>query len=154
MELKYKKVYPDAIAPVRTYPTDSGMDCFAYLPDHPNHFLELQPGERAIVPTGLSFRLPISEDPRYTYEMQVRSKSGIASKLGVVVLNAPGTIDNSYIGEVKVIAVNHDCVPTYIRHGQKIAQLVVQRVELPELVEVDDIGDSDRSSNGFGSTGV
>lgn len=152
MLLKFKRISPGAIAPTRAYPTDSGLDVYAYLFEEES--IKLRPGERAVVPTGLAFILPKSEDPNFTYELQVRPRSGIAAKLGVTVLNAPGTIDNSYIGQVKVILINHDSVPVIIKHGEKIAQLVCQRVELPELVEVDDLGESDRASNGFGSTGV
>lgn len=110
--------------------------------------LGLKPGESALVSTGLSIELPSG------YEAQVRSRSGLALKNGVVVLNSPGTIDADYRGEIGVILVNHGMKPFNIRHGDRIAQLVIARVEQLPLVEVTELTDTERGAGGFGSTGV
>ena len=106
---------------------------------------------RALVPTGLHFDIPDG------YEIQVRSKSGLALKQGLMVLNSPGTVDQGYTGEIKVILFNTTKNDIKINKGQKIAQAVVSPVvsgKWIELVKVDNIDDKDRSDNGFGSTGV
>ena len=109
--------------------------------------LSLAPGARAGVPTGIAIALPDG------YEAQVRPRSGLALHYGVTVLNAPGTIDADYRGEIKVILVNHGTEPFTVSRGDRIAQLVVVDVEAPEIVETDDLGDSSRGAGGFGSSG-
>ncbi|TCT12002.1 deoxyuridine 5'-triphosphate nucleotidohydrolase [Tepidamorphus gemmatus] len=109
--------------------------------------LMLGPGERTLVPTGLIVEIPEG------FEGQVRPRSGLAARHGVTVLNAPGTIDSDYRGEVKVILVNHGDAPISIGRGDRIAQLVVAPVSRVRLIEVDALGSSIRGAGGFGSTG-
>ena len=142
MTLRFKKVHPDAVLPSYAHPSDAGMDVRSV------DELTLAPGERALVHTGLVMLLP----PRY--EAQVRPRSGLALKNGVTVLNAPGTIDSGYRGEVGVILINHGDADFAIAKGDKIAQLVIAPVTQPEVVEVSEVDETDRGSGGFGSTGV
>ena len=108
----------------------------------------LPPLGRARVPTGLALAIPAG------YEGQVRPRSGLAAKLGVTVLNAPGTIDSDYRGELQVLLVNLSDVPAVIARGDRIAQLVIARVERAELVEVFELDATARGTGGFGSTGA
>ena len=110
--------------------------------------IELKPLGRAIVPTGLYLEIPAG------YEVQVRPRSGLAAKKGVTVLNAPGTIDADYRGEVCVILVNLGAEPFVIERGERIAQLVLARHEVIEWEEADELAESERGAGGFGSTGV
>lgn len=121
----------------------AGMDLRAHLPEP----LELAPGERALVPTGLRLEIPPG------YEGQVRPRSGLALKQGLTVLNAPGTIDADYRGDVGVILVNLALEPQRIEPGDRIAQLVFAPVTRAQLVEVDELAASERGAGGFGSTG-
>lgn len=108
----------------------------------------LEPLGRALVPTGLFLEIPAG------YEVQVRPRSGLAAKKGVTVLNAPGTIDADYRGEVCVILVNLSSQPFTVESGERIAQLVLARHEVIEWEEVDELSSSDRGAGGFGSTGT
>ena len=121
----------------------AGMDVRANL-DEP---IILKPLARALVPTGLFVELPAG------YEMQVRPRSGLAAKFGLTVLNAPGTIDADYRGEVKVILANLSGEEFTINDGERIAQLVVARHEQVEWESVEELSDSERGAGGFGSTG-
>ena len=124
----------------------AGMDLVAANPaDAP---ILLAPARRALVPTGLVIQL----EPGY--EAQVRPRSGLALKHGVTVLNAPGTIDADYRGEVQVLLVNLGQEPFAITRGMRIAQMVVAPVTMVELVEVEDVDETARSASGFGSTGL
>jgi len=107
----------------------------------------LAPGERRLVPTGLAIELP------HGHEGQVRPRSGLALRLGVGMVNAPGTIDSDYRGEVGVILVNHGQEPVSFARGERIAQLVIAPVVRAELVLVEELAGSDRGAGGFGSTG-
>jgi dUTP pyrophosphatase len=107
----------------------------------------LQPGERKLVPTGLSLALPPG------YEGQVRPRSGLALKQGLTCLNSPGTIDSDYRGEVGVILINHGQQAVQVRRGDRIAQLVVARVERAEVVLVEELASTARGDGGFGHTG-
>lgn len=122
----------------------AGMDLRANIPDS----LTLQPLERAVVKTGLFIELPIG------LEAQVRPRSGLAAKKGITVLNAPGTIDADYRGEIGVILVNLSNEPFTVENGERIAQLIIARHERAEWVEVAELSTSERGSGGFGSTGV
>jgi dUTP pyrophosphatase len=108
----------------------------------------LQPGERLLVPTGLALEIPAG------WEGQVRPRSGLALRHGIGMVNAPGTIDSDYRGEVAVLLVNHGAEPFVLRRGDRIAQLVLARVERIEWLEVAALGESERGSGGFGSTGT
>ena len=110
--------------------------------------IELKPLERAMVPTGLYLEIPAG------YEVQVRPRSGLAAKRGITVLNAPGTIDADYRGEVCVILVNLGTEPFVIERGERIAQLVLARHEVIEWEESEELAASERGAGGFGSTGV
>jgi dUTP pyrophosphatase len=123
----------------------AGLDLVAAVPE--NAPLALAPGQYALVPTGLSIALPAG------FEAQVRPRSGLAAKHGVTVLNAPGTVDADYRGEIGVLLVNHGGEPFTIRRGERIAQMVIASVVRAELVVVAALSQTDRGSGGFGSTG-
>ena len=108
----------------------------------------LEPGERAVIPTGLAIALPDG------YEAQIRPRSGLAASNGLTVLNSPGTIDADYRGEIGVILANLGDAPLTIERGMRIAQMVVAPVARVQWTEVDHLPDSDRGVGGFGSTGV
>ena len=123
----------------------AGLDLLAAVPaDAP---MILAPGKHALVPTGLTLALPPG------YEAQVRPRSGLAAKHGVTVLNAPGTVDADYRGEIGVLLINHGDAPFPIRRGERIAQMVIASVVRAELVPAASLSATDRSGGGFGSTG-
>jgi len=124
----------------------AGMDLVAAVPK--SGPLRLAPGQRALVPTGLVLQLPQG------FEAQVRPRSGLALRHGITVLNSPGTIDCDYRGEVMVLLANLGQEPFAIARGERVAQLVVQRVERARLVEVAAIAPTERGAGGFGSTGT
>lgn len=121
----------------------AGMDLRAALEDP----LTLQPGERALIPTGFAMALPPG------YEAQIRPRSGLALRNGITMLNSPGTIDADYRGEVKVIAVNHGEEPWTVSHGDRMAQMVISAVPNLAVREVDSLDETERGAGGFGSTG-
>ena len=123
----------------------AGLDLLAAVPDDAP--LVLAPGRHALVPTGLSVALPSG------FEAQVRPRSGLAAKHGVTVLNAPGTVDADYRGEIGVLLINHGDAPFTIRRGERIAQMVIAQVARAELHAVAVLPETDRGSGGFGSTG-
>lgn len=129
-----------------TYATDksAGMDLSAALEEA----LELGPGDRALVPTGLSIALPEG------YEAQIRPRSGLAIKHGITVLNTPGTIDADYRGEISVILINHGKHAFTIERGMRIAQMVVEKYETVNWDVVKELDETDRGEGGFGSTGT
>jgi dUTP pyrophosphatase len=122
----------------------AGLDLLAAI----DADIELQPGQRTAVPCGISLALPEG------YEAQIRPRSGLALTHGVTVLNAPGTIDSDYRGEVKAILINHGQVPFRVAHGMKIAQLVIAHHERAALDEVSELSPTIRGAGGFGSTGL
>ncbi len=140
MILAIKKLYPDAKVPVRAHHDDAGLDLYA------NEACALQPGERRTVKTGIALAIPTG------YVGLIWDKSGVSSKGGVKVMG--GVIDASYRGEVGVIVVNLSQEPYVIEKGAKISQLLVQKVELPEVCEVTELDDTIRGEGGFGSTGT
>jgi dUTP pyrophosphatase len=129
------------------YQTDhaAGLDLLAAVPEDAP--VILLPGHRALVPTGISLGLPPG------YEAQVRPRSGLASKHGVTVLNAPGTIDADYRGEIGVLLINHGDAPFAVRRGERIAQMVIAPVIRAELVAAVSLSTTERGGGGFGSTG-
>jgi len=139
------QVLRDTDNPLPAYETvdSAGMDLRAHLEER----VVLAPGERALIPTGLRLEIPSG------YEGQVRPRSGLALKRGLTVLNAPGTIDADYRGDVGIILVNLSQEEQRIEPGDRIAQLLFAPVTRGELVEVEFLGDSERGSGGFGSTG-
>lgn len=122
----------------------AGMDLRAALEEP----LVLEPGKRALVPTGLQMALPEG------YEAQIRPRSGLAYRNGITMLNTPGTIDADYRGEVKVLAINHGDEAFTIRYGDRIAQMVIAPIQQMFVEEVEALPDTERGSGGFGSTGV
>jgi dUTP pyrophosphatase len=145
LPLKYEVIHPDAVLPKYNYGSDSGFDL------HSVADLEIPPFGRVLVPTGLCF------DIKDGFELQIRSKSGLAIKQGIMVLNSPGTVDNGYTGEVQVIVFNTNKHSVQIPLGMKIAQAVLSPVvngDWVGLEKVDKINKKDRGSNGFGSTGI
>jgi len=125
-------------------PGSAGLDLLAAVADD----IELAPGARAAVPTGLAIELPLG------VEAQVRPRSGLALNHGITCLNTPGTIDSDYRGEVKVILINLGQETFKISRGMKIAQMVIARHERAVLFESDILGESERGAGGFGSTGM
>ena len=123
----------------------AGLDLLAAVPEGAP--MVLAPGKYALIPTGLTIALPPG------YEAQVRPRSGLAAKHGVTVLNAPGTVDADYRGEISVILINHGGAPFPIRRGERIAQMVIASVTRAELVAAASLSATDRGSGGFGSTG-
>ena len=123
----------------------SGLDLLAAIPEDAP--VVLAPGKYALVPTGLSIALPPG------YEAQVRPRSGLAARHGITVLNAPGTVDADYRGEIAVPLINHSDVPFTIRRGERIAQMVIAAVVQAELIPVTTLSATARGDGGFGSTG-
>ena len=127
--------------PARAREHDAGLDLYAA------EAVTIEPGARALISTGIALAIPEG------YAGFVLPRSGLALRHGITQLNAPGLIDPGYRGEVKVLLVNHGRAAATIARGDRIAQLVIQRVEPTELVEVDELPPSDRGAEGFGSTG-
>ena len=123
----------------------AGLDLFAAVPEDAP--ITLAPGKYALIPTGLTIALPAG------YEAQIRPRSGLAAKHGVTVLNAPGTVDADYRGEISVSLINHGDMPFQIRRGERIAQMVIASVVRAELIPVAALSATERGSGGFGSTG-
>ncbi|MHB2167492.1 dUTP diphosphatase [Alsobacter sp. R-9] len=123
----------------------AGLDLLAAIGE--SEKITLEPGKWGLVPTGLSLQLPEG------HEAQVRPRSGLALKHGITVLNAPGTVDADYRGEVGVVLINHGSTPFEIVRGMRIAQLVVAPVTRARLVEVENLDETRRAAGGFGSTG-
>lgn len=145
LKLDFVKTSPDAITPKYNYAGDSGFDLYS------TESIVIEGESRALVNTGLAFSIPNG------YEIQVRSKSGIALNRGVFVLNSPGTVDSSYTGEVKVILFNTKKTPYHVNKGEKIAQAVLCPVingGMVEIKETSNLTDTDRGDKGFGSTGI
>lgn len=139
------KIVNQSVNELPAYATlgSSGMDIRASIVEP----MVLQPAERVLVPTGLFVEIPLG------YEIQIRPRSGLAIKQGITCLNTPGTIDADYRGEIKVILINLSNEPQAIHPADRIAQMVVQKVEQVQWVAVSELSGSDRGSGGFGSTG-
>ena len=140
------KVVNTSNNPLPAYETvnSAGMDLRAYLPEGP---VTLEPMQRALVPTGLYMEIPEG------YEGQVRSRSGLAIKSGITVLNSPGTIDADYRGQVCVILINLSDKAFVINSGDRIAQLVIAKCEQMEPIKVETLSETERGAGGFGHTG-
>ena len=139
------KIINQSNNPLPEYATlgSSGMDIRANL-EKP---MVLEPSARALVPTGLFVEIPLG------YEIQIRPRSGLAIKQGITCLNTPGTIDADYRGEIKVILINLSSEPQTLMPGDRIAQMVLQKVEQIQWVSATELASSDRGAGGFGSTG-
>jgi dUTP pyrophosphatase len=141
--LGIRRLREDAVVPDRAYEGDAGLD-LAACERH-----ELGPGERAVVGTGLAVEIPAG------YAGFVQPRSGLAAKHGITILNSPGLVDSGYRGEVRIILLNTDRAETFVvEPGMRIAQLVVQAVEVVELDEVGELAESERGARGFGSSRI
>jgi len=141
IELPIQRLREEAVVPAHAYAGDAGLDLAAC------ERAELGPGERLVVGTGLAVAIPAG------YAGFVQPRSGLAARHGIAVVNAPGLIDSGYRGEVRVVLLNTDRVETFvIEPGMRIAQLVVLPVPALELVEVDELPESERGVRGFGSS--
>jgi dUTP pyrophosphatase len=137
-----KRLDPGVPLPVYAKGGDAGADIVSAVD------ITLAPGERALVPTGISIALPDG------YVALVHPRSGLAIKHGVTMVNAPGTVDAGYRGELKLILINHDSSESVsFKRGDRVAQLVIQQVERAEFIEVQELPGSGRGTDGFGSTG-
>ena len=143
MQLQIKRLSLTAIIPQYAHPTDSGLDLH-----YSGNQVILPADSKRILETGISIQLPPGT------EAQIRSRSGLAAKQGLVVLNSPGTIDEGYTGEIKVILYNTGSEHVTINPGDKIAQMVICPVLRPWILEVDELEVTARGDKGFGSTGV
>lgn len=140
----------DAGIALPAYETEgsAGMDLRANFPSEiRDDGIVLAVGARTLVPTGLKFEIPLG------YEVQIRPRSGLALKHGVTLVNAPGTIDSDYRGEVGMILINHGNEPFRITHGERVAQMVFAKVTRCEITEVTSLTTTERGAGGFGSTG-
>jgi dUTP pyrophosphatase len=143
--LKFTKIHEDAVSPKYNYESDSGFDL------HSTEDVTVEGMGRALAPTGLRFDIPMG------HEIQVRPKSGLAINYGVTVLNTPSTIDGGYVGEVKVILFNTSREEFHIKKGTKVAQAVLCPViqgKYVNIENIDELPETDRGDNGFGSTGI
>lgn len=141
--VEIKKIDPRAEVPEYMTSGSAGCDIKACLQDP----IEILPGRRSAVATGLAFGIPEG------FEIQIRPRSGLAIKKGLTVVNAPGTIDCDYRGEVKVLLINHSSETVTIQHGERIAQCVLNRVNQINWKVVEELNETTRGSGGFGSTG-
>ena len=142
LEIHVRRLDPSVPLPTYALPGDAGADLVT------TEAAVIAPGERVVLPTGIAMAIP------FGYAAFVHPRSGLAARMGVGLVNAPGTIDAGYRGEIKVIVVNHDPrEPVRFSAGDRIAQLVVQRVEYVRFVETDELPDSVRGTGGHGSTG-
>lgn len=140
--ISVQQLDPELPLPAYAHPGDAGADLVAGVD------VTLAPGERALIPTGIAIALPEG------YVALVHPRSGLAARHGLSIVNTPGTVDAGYRGEIKVLLINHDPVePIALRRGDRMAQLVVQRVERARFVAVDALPESVRGDGGYGSTG-
>ena len=156
--VEIKAFREDAVIPKKATESAAGYDLYAWVKDSYEEQTLISPHSTMIVPTGLNVNIPNG------YEIQIRPRSGLAAKFGVTVLNTPGTIDSDFSPEIsdnpedfelKVILINHNKIPFSIKHGDRIAQMVVAKLADHELVEVEEFGAADKTSRkgGLGSTG-
>lgn len=142
LSVQVVRLDPDLPLPSYAHPGDAGADLLTSVD------LSIAPGERCLVPTGIALAVPVG------YAALVHPRSGLAARHGLSIVNTPGTVDAGYRGEIKVLLINHDPRETIeLRRGDRVAQLVFQRVEHAAFVEVETLADSARGSGGYGSTG-
>lgn len=141
-KLKVEKISEKAKLPSYANEGDAGLDLYSV------ESLKVNPGESALISTGIKMELPKNT------EAQVRPRSGLALKHGITVLNTPGTIDEGYRGEIKVIIINHGKEPFFVEEGMRIAQMVVKPVFKVDVFEVSSLTESERGEGGFGSSGL
>lgn len=142
LEIAVQRLDPELPLPTYAHPGDAGADLLTTVD------VELAPGERALVPTGIAIALPEG------FVALVHPRSGLAARHGLSIVNTPGTVDAGYRGEIKVLLINHDPrEPITLRRGDRIAQLVIQRVERARFTPVETLSQTPRGSGGYGSTG-
>jgi dUTP pyrophosphatase len=146
LKLYIKRLKKENLTPLPRYMSEgaSGLDLLASIENE----VTLEPGERKLIPTGISISIPEG------FEGQIRPRSGLAIQKGIAIVNAPGTIDSDYRGEIGVILINHGNEPFTIRHGDRIAQMVISQVFRATLEEVDHLPTTQRQEGGFGHTGI
>ena len=146
MEIRIKKMENARDLPTPCYMTTgaAGMDLYANVEDE----TILKPGEIKLVPSGIAVALDEG------YEAQIRPRSGLALKYGISMVNTPGTVDSDYRGEINIIMINFGRNPFIIKRGDRIAQMVINKIEIPSIIEVDELDDTQRGKGGFGSTGL
>jgi len=146
MKIYIKRLKKDHPVSLPQYMTEgsSGMDLYASL----NQEVTLEPGERKLIPAGISVAIPEG------FEGQIRPRSGLAIQKGIGIVNGPGTIDADYRGEIGVLLINFGKEPLSIRNGDRIAQMIISRVYRVTLEEVDDLPSTRRQGGGFGHTGI
>jgi len=142
MKVEIVKLDKTLPTPFYAHHGDAGMDLYSAVE------LVLNPGERAIVPTGLKIAIP------YGFEVQIRPRSGLAAKHGISIVNAPGTIDHQYRGELGIIMINHGKDPFSVKKGERVAQMIFNKIEFAYLEEVEELSSTERGLGGFGSTGT
>jgi len=144
--LKIKKTDDALDLPLPKYMSSgaAGMDLYAKVKED----VIIKPGEIKLIETGIMIQLPEG------YEAQIRPRSGLALKNGITMLNSPGTIDSDYRGEIKLIIINLGKSDFIVKRGLRIAQMIINKVELPEILEVSKLDDTKRGENGFGHTGL
>ncbi|HEY5531829.1 MAG TPA: dUTP diphosphatase [Candidatus Anoxymicrobiaceae bacterium] len=143
LTVSFKRMHPEVAIPEYAHDGDAGCDLRSMCD------VELRPGERALVPTGIAMSIPEG------YAGFVQPRSGLAAKHGISIVNTPGLIDSHYRGEIKVILINTDAEASFeVKRGDKVCQLVFQKVEQARFVEVDELDETVRGAGGFGSTGV
>ena len=141
-QLRVRRLHPQARLPTRAYDGDAGLDLYAV------EAITLEPGERASVSTGIAIEIPEGQAGL------VLPRSGLAARHGIALVNAPGLIDAGYRGEVRVLLLNTDRQEAFmIGPGERVAQLVLVRIEIPKVAEVEELALSERGSGGFGSSG-
>lgn len=141
-KLKIKKIDENAILPNYAHEGDAGLDLYAVKE------LVLKPGDRGLVHTGIQIELPKNT------EAQIRPRSGLALKNGITTLNSPGTIDEGYRGEIGVILINHGNETFKVEQGMKIAQMVIKPVFKVDIIETEELSNTERNEKGFGSSGT
>jgi dUTP pyrophosphatase len=142
INLKIKRLSLEAVLPKYQTKGSVGFDLHSIVDE------VIASGKTALIPTGLAFELPDN------YEIQIRPRSGLALKNSVTVLNSPGTVDSDYRGEIKVLLINHGKNDFKIKKNDRIAQAVINKVEIGNFIEVENLEESERGEKGFGSTGI
>jgi len=142
LKIKLKRLDPSLPLPRCAHQTDAGCDLYSRID------ITLRPGERTLIPTGIEIAIPVG------YAGFIQPRSGLALKHGISMVNSPGLIDSGYRGEVSVILINQDAKKAFrVRRGDKICQLVIQKVEKPQFQVVDSLDETERGKGGFGSSG-
>jgi len=146
MKIFIKKLNHGKDLPLPCYMTNgaAGMDLYACVDEE----VVIEPAKIKLIPTGISMSMPEG------YEAQIRPRSGLAAKHGISIVNTPGTIDSDYRGEIKIIMINFGDKPFLVKRGDRIAQMVINKIETPEVIETDNLNETERGEGGFGSTGL